>query len=200
MTTMRNLPNWITAIRLAGVPVLLWLAWLGHATAFLWLLGFLFLTDAVDGYIARKLQAKSPLGAMLDSHADFAVYAALPVAAWWLWPETIKRELFFVALVVISYSVPVVIGFLKFRAFTSYHTWSVKTAAVMMDCSVLLLFAADIGFPFRVAAVVCIIAAIEEIAITLAMAKYRSNVPSIWHVLRNRGQLHANGNITREKA
>jgi len=41
-----------------------------------------------------------------------------------------------------------------------------------------------LAWPFRIAAVICIVAAIEEIIITLLLHKPESNLRSVWDVLK----------------
>ncbi len=66
-----TIPNVITIVRLACLPVFLWLLfgrddWLAAAA----LLAVLGITDFVDGYIARHLHQVSDLGKVLDPTAD----------------------------------------------------------------------------------------------------------------------------------
>lgn len=74
-----TLPNWITLARLLLIPPMVY--FLEAPGGNLWAL-FLFLvaslTDWVDGYLARRLNQKSVLGALLDPLADkILVTAAL---------------------------------------------------------------------------------------------------------------------------
>jgi len=66
-----TIPNVISIIRLAGVPLFLWLILVpeadGLALAVLALSG---LSDYADGYLARRLDQTSQLGAILDPVAD----------------------------------------------------------------------------------------------------------------------------------
>ena len=182
-----NVPNLLTGLRLAMAPVLLVLAWTGHGYPFLVLLALAFLTDIMDGLAARMLHQTSAFGARLDSWADVTIYAVVAIGGWWLWPDIVRREAPFVTAVVASYTVPTLVGLAKFRALTSYHTWSVKVAAALIGLSVMLLFAGGPAWPFRMATPVSVLAAVEEIAITLALPELRSDVRSIFHVLRARG-------------
>jgi cardiolipin synthase len=66
-----TIPNLISIVRLAGVPLFLWLILVPEADA--WALAVLFIsgiTDWLDGYLARKLHQTSKLGAILDPVAD----------------------------------------------------------------------------------------------------------------------------------
>jgi cardiolipin synthase len=65
-----TVPNVITFIRLGLLPVLLWaLAVREYEIAF-WLFVAASLGDGLDGYLARKLNQMSRLGALLDPIAD----------------------------------------------------------------------------------------------------------------------------------
>jgi cardiolipin synthase len=66
-----TVPNALSVLRLAGVPVFLWLLLGPHADG--WALAILFLsgfTDWADGVLARKLNQMSRFGALLDPFAD----------------------------------------------------------------------------------------------------------------------------------
>ncbi|MBF8270863.1 MAG: CDP-alcohol phosphatidyltransferase, partial [Gammaproteobacteria bacterium] len=64
----------------------------------------------------------------------------------------------------------------------------VKIAAICTTISSLLLFLQFTPLPFRVAAVLCVLAGLEEILITLMLAQPRSNVRSLWHIWNEKQQ------------
>lgn len=181
-----TLPNALTSFRFIAAPVLLWFAWNGYAIAFMVLLAVAFLTDLLDGFAARLLGQVSQFGATLDSWADVINYLTIATGCWWLWPEIVSRERFYVIAVVASCLAPAAIGFLKFGCFTSYHTWSVKFAAASMGGSLYIMFLGGPAWPFRVAALICLVAAFEEIAISFMLKQPKSNVHSLWHILRHK--------------
>ena len=78
------IPNLLSGFRLLAAPVMLYLAWIGKPNGFLVLLAISLSTDAVDGFLARRLSWQSELGARLDSWGDFATYVSVPLGAWWL--------------------------------------------------------------------------------------------------------------------
>ncbi|MCK5189819.1 MAG: CDP-alcohol phosphatidyltransferase family protein [Methylococcales bacterium] len=173
----------LTCFRFFSAPLLLWLAWSGYANYFLFLLAITFLSDILDGMAARLLKQQSELGSILDSWADLLIYTTITISAWWLWPVVMQREIFFVVIIIISYLLPVSVGIIKFRAFTSYHTWLVKIAVALMGLSFFLLFVFDLAWPFRITAFICLLAALEEILITVYLIEIHSNVRSLWHVI-----------------
>ncbi len=179
-----TLPNMLTGFRFIAAPVLLWLAWHGYGIAFMILLAVAFLTDLLDGLAARLTGQVSPFGATLDSWADVIIYLTIAIGCWWLWPDVVYRELIFVGLIVASCLLPAFAGFSKFGRFTSYHTWGVKIAAASMGLTLYVLFLGGPVWPFRLAAVICLLAALEEIALTLLLSEPESNVRSVWDVLK----------------
>ena len=68
-----NLPNLITFLRIALIPVILFVS-ITHSQGLNYLASFIFLmaslTDFIDGYIARRLKLESEFGANLDLIAD----------------------------------------------------------------------------------------------------------------------------------
>ncbi len=103
MDRVLTIPNGISAARLAGVPVFLWLV-LGPRTAVAdyWAVGLLIaagLSDWLDGKIARAFNQTSRLGQVLDPAADRLYIAATIIALgvrsiipWWLVGVLALRE------------------------------------------------------------------------------------------------------------
>lgn len=183
----KNLPNIISSIRILMVPILIYLAVSQQAMIFIVVLIFTALTDALDGYLARRLQLVSELGAKLDSWGDFLVYSAMGISSWMLWPDIFFRELLYIVIIIGCFTLPVLIGLLKFRTFISYHTLSTKIAVVLSIIAYILLFTGLLDWPVKVAAVFCLYAATEEILIILISdnAK-RIDVKTLWHVLKDK--------------
>ncbi len=183
---MRNLPNLLSAFRIACVPVLLPLAWNGAMGFFLALFGLGLLSDVLDGAIARRFDLESEFGARLDQWADFALWLAFPVGAWWLWPEIVLREAPYVVIAIVCLLLPTAIAYAKYRAVPGYHTWTAKLNSVLMGVAVPLLLIFDVAGPFRVAALFQLGCAIDELGITFLLAECRHDVPSVFHAARLR--------------
>lgn len=93
-------PNVITFVRLACIPLFVWLLFGAHRqTLAAVLLAVLGITDWVDGYVARRYGQVSTLGKILDPIADrilvltgvlsIIVYGAVPL---WFGTLTVVRE------------------------------------------------------------------------------------------------------------
>ena len=164
-------------------PVLLLLAWFGLETIFVTVLVIAFVSDAIDGPIARHLHQESTARSKMDTCADVSIYFSYFLSACWLWPDIIRRELPYVVMLAASILMPAIAGALKFRCITAYHTWLVKIASVCIAVSSLLMFIFGPVQPFRISALICLLAGVEELSITLVLHKPGSDVKSLWHVL-----------------
>lgn len=179
---MQALPNVLSGFRIGMVPVLLVLAWTGARGPFGLALAASLLSDAADGYAARRLDARSELGARLDSWGDLATWAVLAPCALWLWPEVLWGERIAVGVALASFGLPTLVGWLRFGRLTSYHTWGAKAAAVSMAIGVPALLLLDAAWVFRAATAVLALSALEEIAITARLPGWRADVPGLWAV------------------
>ena len=188
--TLLTIPNQFSLFRLIAAPFLLYFAWIGEAAPFLILLAVSLVSDALDGYLARRWHQESELGTKLDSWGDLANYLLVPLCAWWLWPEIIRREFAIFWLVIANFFVPLLFGLLKFHKIPGYHTWMAKFAALLMVPAIYLLFLDITPWPFRIAAMIHLLMAIEEISITLYLNTLESNVKTIWHLIRKNRTQH----------
>ena len=126
---LRALPNLLTLSRIPAGAALLLTA--PFSPWFFALYLYCGLSDALDGWLARRTQSASATGAKLDSLADLVFAAAeislcvraLPLAPWMLYGALAVALLRLVTLV---------IGFLKYRAFPLLHTYANKAAGALL--------------------------------------------------------------------
>ncbi|MGV1035232.1 MAG: CDP-alcohol phosphatidyltransferase family protein [Microbacteriaceae bacterium] len=100
-----TIPNLLSFARLALVPVFLWLIVIDQFVWAIVVLAVASLTDALDGWLARKLNQVSTLGILLDPAADrlyiFAALLGLAIRGfipWWLVLLIVARDLLIVVL------------------------------------------------------------------------------------------------------
>ncbi len=174
-----TLPNSLSLLRLVLVPCLVWTAVEGFANCFLWLLGVCFLSDMLDGFLARKFNQVSILGARLDSFGDVLTYAAMILGLYQLWPSIFSEQSLFLLSATMSFIVPLIFAMSKFGEYPSYHTVGAKIAAVLLAPSYYILILADADIWFRLVVLLYLIVAFEEILITLVLDVPRTNIKSI---------------------
>ncbi len=99
-----NLPNSLTVLRILLVPVFTVLFLKGDYRNALIIFGLTGLTDILDGTLARLLQKKTTLGAILDPAADkllmLVTFIVLAISHWvplWLCVLVIARDLWIVS-------------------------------------------------------------------------------------------------------
>src|SRR3954453_596553 len=105
-----TIPNLITIARLIMVPLVIVMIGQGR-----WMTAFVLfvaagVSDAVDGYIARRFDMRSELGAYLDPLADKAllvsIYVSLAIVGQmpgWLAIVVVSRDIMIVGAVVLSW-------------------------------------------------------------------------------------------------
>ena len=72
-----NLPNFISLGRLLAVPFAVWMIINGFLLAAFWLFVIAGISDAVDGYIAKRFNAETAVGKYLDPLADKALLVSV---------------------------------------------------------------------------------------------------------------------------
>ena len=187
-----NIPNTLSLFRIIAAPFLLLTGWFEMPTLFFVLFGLMLLSDALDGIIARMLNQTSELGARLDSYGDIVTYLTTPLAVWWLWPDLVKEELYYIIAAIIIYVLPAFFSLYKFGKLASYHTWITKISAVLMSAGVVVLLGFDNNLLFHTAIYFLVIEMVENIAITFILPQQKANINSIWHAWKYRAE-------TREK-
>ena len=178
-----NAADTITAVRMAASLILLIFplrsAW------FLAVYTLAGLTDALDGWLARKTGTASAFGARLDSIADLLFYGvlllrlfpvlrqALPVSVWYVVTA--------VALVrMVAYAVAAV----KYHRFASLHTRLNKlTGGAIFLLPYILAISTGVVYSWTVCALASA-ASLEELAIHLRQKCYCADVKGILQLAR----------------
>lgn len=83
-TFLYLLPNLLSLARIGIVPVVIWALLDGRTGVALWLFLLAGLSDALDGYIARRFDARTEFGAYIDPIADKALLMSVYVTLGYL--------------------------------------------------------------------------------------------------------------------
>jgi cardiolipin synthase len=79
-----SLPNIVTFARLLSVPLTIWLMIDGEMTIAFWVFIAAGISDGIDGYLAKRFNARTELGAYLDPLADKTLLVATYLTLGWL--------------------------------------------------------------------------------------------------------------------
>ncbi len=170
-SSVKHLPNFITTLRIAGTCGLIFTEALSLRFHILYYLTGI--TDVLDGFIARKFNLTSELGAKLDSIADLFFYGVLffkvlPVlkermpAAFWI--------CFFAVIIVriLSYGAAAI----KFHRFASLHTGLNKLTSLTAFFIPLYLTIPGAEFLCNAVCFIALLAAVHELLLHLRSHDY----------------------------
>jgi len=127
---LKQIPNLLTAARLLAAPYILYLLWTGeYRMAIVWF-SIASATDVLDGFLARRFQAGSKIGALMDPVADkvllsgsFLTLGLKGVIPWWLMAIVLGRD-----LLILGFAMVTLIGKLR-REFPPSVWGKASTAA-----------------------------------------------------------------------
>lgn len=178
--------NLITLYRIITFPLLIAFAIAGKMVLFKWMLLASFLTDAIDGFLARKYKAFSILGAKLDSIGDdltiLAATAALMLQHW----DFIREQATFFITLFCLFMLQLVLALVRYGKISTFHTYLAKTAAIITAFFLLsVFFLQSVSYPlFYAAVIITAIELAEEIALVLSLRDYRTNVKGLYWIWR----------------
>lgn len=139
-----SIPNVITLGRIILVPVIFWLLIIGNTKAAFLAFVCAGVSDAIDGFLAKRFKLQTELGSYLDPMADklliTSVYIALGVALKlpsWLVIAVVSRDILIVVGVLLAW----VIG-----KPVRMHPLSVSKANTAAQIALAALVLADEGF------------------------------------------------------
>ncbi len=185
----RHIPNLISSLRLVCAAAIVVVVATGGTRAwFLGLLAAALLSDAVDGYLARRLHAASDLGRRLDSWGDYAVLSAAAYGLWMLWPDLVHREIRWLIAGLTSCYAIVIYGLVRWSRILAFHTMASKALAVALPLALAVLLAGWSAVPIHVVVALQLVGAVEELAIAFVLPGFSGEMPSLWHAVRRRRQ------------
>jgi len=187
MKGILNIPNLITIYRLLAFPLILYFAIAGKESLFAVFLVINLLSDAIDGFIARRFNMITEIGAKLDSFADNLTYVLVFLGIYFFKLDDILpyKTSFLVFIGCLLFTV--IFSLIKFGKFPSLHMYMTKIGGYLQGAFFICLFTVGFITPFYYF-VICwgILGAIESIAIQLMIPEMRSNVKGLYWVLKEK--------------
>lgn len=181
-----SIPNILTASRLALVPVLWILALAGESRILAAGLALAGTTDALDGYLARRMNATSAAGSRFDSIADQTLFASTLAWILLLRPEFVREQLPVLLVWLGLGAVSLIVGWVRFRRFADLHLYSAKVAVVAGLAFAVYLLAVgsyDVWI-FRAVALIAFIAILETIIVQLTFEEVDEHIGSVFTIRR----------------
>lgn len=194
-----NIPNILSLYRLIIFPLVLYFLLAVYESLFAIFLCINLITDVLDGWIARRFNMKTEIGAKLDSIADMGTYI-LAISGIFVFKlddisDHLLSFLIFVFLFVFSH----ILSLIKFKRLPSLHLYSWKIGGYIQGIFFFILFAFNFYLPLYIIMVYWGMAAFtEHIIIQLIIPRMRTNAKGLYWVLRslNREQSDLNASNT----
>jgi CDP-diacylglycerol--glycerol-3-phosphate 3-phosphatidyltransferase len=182
-----NIADWFSFYRIFAAPFLLLLIWLDAQLVFTWFLLISYLTDAIDGYLARRLKITSARGSQLDSIGDQITLIIGLIGLFYFEKEFIKTNITLILIAFIPYIFQMIIAFLKYGKATAFHTYLAKTSAVLQSAFILwsLFFNPEYSL-FYIMIIIGILETIEEVSLIFMYDNWVSDVKSIFWAFKDK--------------
>ena len=181
-----NIADWFSFYRIFAIPILIIFIWLGERELFSWFMLISYSTDAIDGYLARKLKITSARGSQLDSYGDqltliIALFGLL------IFEYDFMRENFILILIAFTpYIIQMLIALNKYGRATAFHTYLAKLSAITQAAFVLwILFFGPVYWLFYTMIILGVIETIEEITLITMYDKWVEGVKGIYWAKRD---------------
>lgn len=191
---MRHLPNLLSLLRLGCVPYLVLLANQEHEALFFGLVVAAWITDGLDGWLARRFAWVSRLGAVLDSVADITLIVAILYGIYRFHPLVFLDHGALLWAIVAVWSGVHLASLARYGRTSSFHTRLAQAGILLFAAFVVVLFTT--GFVpalYYFAGSVCLLAGLENAAMVWALSEWQPDIPSLSGALRHRAERRKRG-------
>jgi cardiolipin synthase (CMP-forming) len=169
-----SIPNLVTLGRILLVPVVVWAITAGEMRIAFALFLAAGITDAVDGFLAKRFGMSTELGAYLDPLADKAmlvsIYIALGIAEAiprWLVILVVSRDIMIVSAVILSWLVDKPVR-LKPHPVSKLNT----VAQILLACVVLAALAFRLDAAIAVLVLTVLVTALTLLSVAFYVAEW----------------------------
>jgi cardiolipin synthase (CMP-forming) len=185
-----TIPNILSLYRLFMLPVILLMILLKLELVYAILLVISLNTDVWDGFIARRFNQQTDIGARIDSLADIGVYICALTGITIFKIEELGPDAWLFYMFVASYLITHLSPLIKFGKIQSFHLWSIKLGGYLQGIFFILLFFVEyIPLYFYIMVNISLLAFIESLTIQMILPEMRSNVKGLYWILKERSKL-----------
>lgn len=169
-----NMADTVTTLRIAASVFLLFLPL--SSAGFLGVYTLAGLTDALDGWLARKTGTASEFGARLDSIADLLFYAVLLLRLFPVLRQMLPAAIWYaVAGILLVRLAAYATAAVKYHRFAALHTWLNKlTGASIFLLPYVLAVSSGVGYSWAVCGF-AFAASLEECVIHFCQPDYQAD-------------------------
>jgi len=182
-----NIADWFSFYRVLAAPLLIALIWLDERIIFACFIFISYATDAIDGYLARKLKITSPRGSQLDSFGDQITLTIGLIGLLCFETAFIKANLLIIIVAFIPYILQMLIAYWKYGKATAFHTYLAKLSAVIQSIFIIssLVFSPQ-NWLFYTMIVIGLLETFEEITLIFMHDVWVSDVKGLFWAHRDK--------------
>ena len=186
-----TIPNILSLYRLFMFPVIVLMILLKLELAYAILVVISLNTDVWDGFIARRFNQQTAIGARIDSLADIGMYITALAGIIVFKIHEIGPDAWLYYVFIACYVLVTLSPLIKFGKIQSFHLYSIKAGGYLQGIFFILLFFVDY-FPiyFYIMVNVSLLSFVESLCIQLIIPEMRSDVKGLWWILKERGRKH----------
>jgi len=182
-----TIPNIISSYRLLVDPLILYFIIADKEKLFAIFLIINLLSDALDGFLARKLKQETEIGAKLDAFADNFTYVLAFIGIFVFRMEEIRPHMVSFIFMISMLVSTVIVSLIKFRKFPTYHLYTTKAGGYIEGGFFICLFTIGFITPWYYLVVAwAVMGAIECIVINLLIPEMRSDIKGLYWVIKER--------------
>lgn len=174
---MKNIPNLITILRIVFSVILLLAIPLTSLFYMIYIL--CGLSDVVDGYIARKTNTTSKLGATLDSIAD-AIFIAIVLGIFIPMIELPDEILIWILTIACIRMISLLIGYYRYHTIAFIHTYGNKLTGLVLFCFPMLLNVVGVTTMAYFICCFASLSAVEELVINITSKELVRDAKSLF--------------------
>jgi phosphatidylglycerophosphate synthase len=185
-----NIADWFSFYRIFAAPFLALLIYFDLRLIFTWFLLISYCTDAIDGYLARKLKITSPRGSQLDSFGDQITLIIGLIGLFYFETNFIKTNLTLIIIAFIPYIIQMLIAYIKYGKATAFHTYLAKLSAILQSIFILwsLFFSPNYTL-FYLMIIIGLLETFEEIVLIFMYDNWASDVKGAYWAFHDKRRL-----------
>jgi len=185
-----NIADWFSFYRIFAAPFLIALICLDERLLFAWLLLISYSTDAIDGFLARKLKITSARGSQLDSFGDQITLIIGLIGLFYFEKDFVITNLVIILIAFIPYIIQMSIAYSKYRKATAFHTYLAKLSAIFQSIFILWsLFFSPVYALFYIMIVIGLLETFEEIILIFMYDEWASDIKGIYWAFKDKHRL-----------
>lgn len=178
MRGIKNIPNILSLSRIVLAFGMFFVA--GKPMVLFWVIVVSGITDALDGFLARRLHCESDLGARLDSLGDLLFFSALVLYAVQYQMQIIQSYIVGIYAIFVIKTLSLVICTIRNQTTYSLHTYGNKLTGILVVVSICLILLTETGMFTGILVIVGILSASEELLIMCLAKQPDVNTRSIF--------------------